>query len=431
MKMATPTWAGFSAGCLIFGNQCRTLLPKLRFFSKQETFCQTRSTEFPNQKSESLTLPRTVVHFIGTPGGGGAEAMLLNLVSAMDQNAWKTVVIVVDGRAWPESTTKLREAGAVVHDLECSGFLRKSTLVQLVKLLRQIRPDVMQSWMHHADFIGGWCARLAGVKQVIWGIHCREIHRIPGESDLRADLFRKLIAASAHVIPSRVISCSATAMDDHVSFGYPRTVMTWVPNGVDTNRFLPDASARENLRHELCVPKDAPLIGYIGRFHEMKDLSTWLRAAALLQIRIPEAHFWLCGGGEHDLGDYARAALSVIPMRSQVHFTPFRPDPQRVYSALDIFSLSSRTEACPMTIMEAISCGIPCVTTDVGDCAHLLQGVGNVVPARDPEALARAWEATLLEKPSAESLRRHAQANFDISVAARGYENVYREALVS
>ena len=429
MKMVTPTWAGFSAGCYDFGNQCRALMPKLRLFSKQETVSTPKVTEQSKSLTDSLRQARTVVHFISTPGGGGAEAMLLNLVSAMDQEAWKTVVIVVDGRAWPESMTKLREAGAEVHDLECSGFLRKTTLVKLVKLLRQIRPAVMQSWMHHADFVGGWCARLAGVRHVVWGIHCREIHRIPGESDLRAAFFRKLIGASSNVVPAKIISCSAAAMDDHVPLGYPRAAMVWVPNGIDTKRFLPDDQAREAIRNELRVPAEAPLIGFIGRFHEMKDLSTWLRAAALLQLKKPETHFWLCGGGEHELGDCARAALSVMPLRSQVHFTPFRSDPERVYSALDIFSLSSRTEACPMTVMEALSCGVPCVTTDVGDCARLLEGVGKAVPVRQPEALSRAWEEILLNRPSPARLRQHAQENFDILVAARGYEKVYAEAL--
>ena len=84
-----------------------------------------------------------------------------------------------------------------------------------------------------------------------------------------------------------------------------------------------------------------------------------------------------------------------------------------------------------MTIMEALSCGVPCVTTNVGDCARLLQGAGRTVPARDPEALARAWEETLVERPSAQNLRDHALENFDISVAARGYENIYAEVLQS
>lgn len=381
------------------------------------------------RNEQTMKQQHTIAHFIAAPAGGGAEAMLGNLVSAMNPRAWRTVVIVMDGRPWPEAMDRLREAGAEVHDLEATAFLRKDTLVKLVKLLRQIRPDILQTWMHHADFVGGWCARMAGIKHVVWGIHCREIHRNPGDSDLKMAVFRKLIGGSSAIIPSRIISCSEAAMEEHVPLGYAWAKMTWVPNGIDTGRFVPDSEARAAVRKELHVPADVPLIGFIGRFHEMKNLSTWLRAAAQLQLRHPETHFWLCGGEEWDLDECSRAALSVMPNRQQVHFTAFRSDPQRAYPALDIFSLSSRTEACPMTIMEALSCGVPCVTTDVGDCARLLEGVGKVVPVRDPEALAKAWEETLDHPRDPMALRQHAVDHFDIAVAARGYEKVYQEVL--
>jgi glycosyltransferase involved in cell wall biosynthesis len=380
-------------------------------------------------KRDLSACQRTVAHFIAAPGGGGAEAMLRNLVSTMRHGKWRNVVIVMDGRPWSREVAELSAAGAEVHDLKASAFLRPHTLKHLIRVLRQVQPDVLQTWMHHADFVGGWCARLAGVKKVVWGIHCREIHTNPGDSELKMRLFRNLIGATSHIVPNRVISCSAAAMKDHLTLGYPRELMTWVPNGIDTSLFQPDKAARQALRQELHVCESSPLIGYIGRFHEMKDLSTWLRAAALLQARRADAHFLLCGGLEHEMGDCARAALSVIPHRQQVHFIDFRADPQRVYPALDVFSLSSRTEACPMTIMEAMSCGVPCVTTKVGDCEALVTGAGQAVPMRDPEALSRAWEEMLTHPPDATEVRRLAAERFDITTATRGYEQVYQEVL--
>lgn len=370
-----------------------------------------------------------VAHFIPAPGGGGAEAMLRNLVAAMDRRAWRTSVIVMDGRAWSREMDELRAAGATVHDLESTAFLRRDTLSKLVSLLRELCPDVLQTWMHHADFIGGCCAKVAGLKKIVWGIHCREIHANPNDSELKKWVFKELIGLASRWIPSRVISCSAVAMTDHLPMGYPETRMRWVPNGIDTDRFVPNEEARRVVRQELRVPEEAPLIGFSGRFHEMKDLATWLRAAAIMQMRQPETHFWLCGGLEHELGDCARAALSVVPYRQQVHFTPFRSDPERVYPALDVFSLSSRTEACPMTVMEALSCGVPCVTTDVGDCAKLIGHFGRTVQVKAPEALAQAWAQVLQESPAAAEIRGSAQARFDVAVAAQGYAQVYQEVL--
>jgi glycosyltransferase involved in cell wall biosynthesis len=174
------------------------------------------------------------------------------------------------------------------------------------------------------------------------------------------------------------------------------------------------------------------VIGYVGRFHEMKDLPTFLRAAALLQARVPEAHFVFCGGVEVQMNDEERALLNALPHRDQVRFESFRPDPWRLYPALNVFSLSSRTEACPMTVIEAMACGVPCVTTDAGDCSRLIEGIGGIVPLRDAAALAKAWEDTLRLGPSArEDLARRSRQRvlerFTIRQAARQYAETYAE----
>jgi len=372
---------------------------------------------------------RTIAHFIAAPGGGGAEAMLRNLVATMNTASWRNVVIVMNGQPWPREMAELRAHASEVHDLEATALLKKDTLVRLIRLLRELKPEVLQTWMHHADFVGGWCGRLAGVRKIVWSFHCRELHTNPGDSELKTRVFGGLLRLSSRVIPSRIISCSAAAIEDHVKMGYPRSRMTWVPNGILTDRFVPDVQARQALRDELHIPQAAPLVGYVGRFHEMKDLSTWLRAAGLLQKRRPETHFWLCGGQEHELAECARAALSVMPHRDQVHFTSFRADAQKVYPALDVFSLSSRTEACPMTLMEALSCGVPCVATDVGDCALLVESAACVVPPHNPEALAQAWSQVLEAPCAADQLRAAAVRRFDIRAAALAYEKVYQEVL--
>lgn len=375
-----------------------------------------------------------VLHFAYSIGGGGAEAMLMNLAESLDPARFRTVVVAVNARPWKHQLRRLHEAGVNVHDLESTAYLNPRTLARLHAVLRAERPDVVQTWTHHADLVGGWAARVAGVSNVVWSIHCREIHRNPGESDFRMALFRRMLAVSARCIPKRIISCSATAIEDHEAIGYPRAKMRWIPNGINAERFLPDMDAGLDTRAELGLPAGVPVIGYVGRFHEMKDLATFLRAAALLQNRVPKAHFVFCGGVEIELGEVERELLAQLPHREQVRFDSFRADPWKLYPALDVFSLSSRTEACPMTIIEAMSCGVPCVTTDVGDCARLLEGVGQVVPMRDPAALAGAWEKTLqlgaaAREEIARQSRQRVNENFTIAHAARQYAETYAELL--
>lgn len=373
-----------------------------------------------------------VLHFVHGIGGGGAEAMLINLAETLDPDRFRSIVVAVNAKPWPHLAARLREAGVTLHDLEGTAFLKRETMSKLRAILRQERPDIVQTWMHHADLVGGWAARLAGVRKVVWSIHCREIHRNPGDSNLKIALFRQALVLSSRFIPTRILSCSAAAIEDHVAIGYPRSKMRWIPNGIDAERFKPDIDAGLDTRAALHLPPNAPVIGYVGRFHEMKDLPTFLRAAALLQARVPEAHFVLCGGVEVEMSAEERGLLAQLPRRDQVRFDSFRPDPWRLYPALNVFSLSSRTEACPMTIMEAMSCGVPCVTTDVGDCGRLLEGVGRVVPMRDAAALANAWEETLRLGPAAradlsQQSRQRVLEHFTIAQAARQYADTYAQ----
>ena len=373
-----------------------------------------------------------VLHFVHGIGGGGAEAMLINLAETLDPDRFRSIVVAVNAKPWPHHAARLREAGVILYDLEGTAFLKRETLSKLRAILRQERPDIVQTWMHHADLVGGWAARLAGVRKVVWSIHCREIHRNPGDSNLKMALFRQALVLSSRFIPARILSCSAAAIEDHVAIGYPRSKMRWIPNGIDAERFKPDIDAGLDTRAALHLPPNAPVIGYVGRFHEMKDLPTFLRAAALLQARVPEAHFVLCGGVEVEMSVEERELLAQLPRRDQVRLDSFRPDPWRLYPALNVFSLSSRTEACPMTIMEAMSCGVPCVTTDVGDCGRLLEGVGRVVPMRDAAALASAWEETLRLGPAAradlsQQSRQRVLEHFTIAQAARQYADTYAQ----
>lgn len=413
---------------------------------KMITFTADQTMVLPAWQHEHVSVPVTtfaapaadkrpvVLHFAYTLGGGGAEAMLMNLATALDPAQFRSVVVAVNARPWPHHLKRLHEAGVDVHDLESTAFLRRETLGRLRAVLRQERPDIVQTWMHHADLVGGWAARLAGVRNVVWSIHCREIHRNPGDSDRKLAFFRRALSFSSRFIPSRIISCSAAAIEDHTALGYPHAKMRWIPNGIDADRFVPDFDAALDTRAELKLPPNAPVIGYVGRFHEMKDLPTFLRAAALLQSRVPDAHFVFCGGVEVEMSPAERELLAQLPNRHQVRFESFRPDPWRLYPALSVFSLSSRTEACPMTVIEAMSCGVPCVTTDVGDCSRLLDGVGQTVPMHDHAALAHVWEQTLRLGPAARQevavkSRQRVQERFTIVQAARQYAETYAQLM--
>ena len=378
--------------------------------------------------------PPKVLHITPSIGGGGAEAMLCNLVQAMHDSAWHSVVIAINGTAWPDRAAHLQRFCDDYYDLEASSFLKPSVWEQIRAIINAEQPDVVQTWMHHADFVGGLCAWSCGIKNIVWGVHCREIHRNPGESRIRSAVFRKGLGLISRFVPSRIISCSAAAIDDHKGMGYPAKKMAWVPNGVRTDRFRPNSDVGASRREGLGIPGNAPVVGFVGRFHEMKRLDCFFEAAALLLQDRPDAHFLLCGGVESDLDAEASIAFSAVAPRDRVHFLPFHSDIERLYPAMSVFTLTSRTEACPMTLLEAMACGVPCVATDVGDCARLVDDPSAIVPPGDVPALVAAWiRAIDLDQSQRDALRFkscvRAEQQFSIRQAALAYEAVYQSLI--
>lgn len=377
-----------------------------------------------------------LLHFIYGIGGGGAESMLRALVSRLDRQRWRVVVVAMRAENRPAEAAELRQSCDALHAIEEDSFLSRRALTKLWRVLRQERPAVVQTWMHHADFIGGLVARLAGAPRVVWGIHCREITQSPGEAAWKSQLLKHLLPWSAKLVPSRIVSCSQAALDDHLALGYPPTRLQWIANGIDTQRFRRSPSLRQETRHRLGLHEAEPVIGFVGRFHEMKNLPLLLRAFALLQQRLPETRLVLCGVEKADLDAECLALSESLPRPQMVLWLPFQNDPERFYPALDLFTLSSRTEACPMTVLEAMACGVPCVTTDVGDCALLTQGTGSVTPSGDAPALAAAWARWLTLTPEARAqtgsaARARVVEHFSLDHAAAAYDRLYSSLCTS
>ena len=406
-------------------NTMATLAPERSAAASPPTL---RERPFPGSSKPTL------LHFIASVDGGGAEALLRNLVARMNRRRWRVVIVALDARPWPEASAFLKDHCEAFHDLESSAFLQKPTLAKLKAVLRDERPSIMQTWMHHADLVGGLVGRWTGVPRIVWSLHCREIHRSPGDTDLKMALFRLALGVASRFIPSAIVSCSQAAMEDHRRLGYPASKMRWIPNGIDTSRFVTSATTREQMRQELEIPVNAPVVGFIGRFHEMKDLKTLFRAVSRMQDFAPDTHFVLCGGTAADLDEATHQLWRNLARIENVHFVPFRSDPESLYPMMDVFTLTSRTEACPMTILEAMSCGVPCVTSDVGDCGALLDGTGVLVSPGDHHGFQKGW-SHMLNMPAEEKhdlnrrVRNRALEHFTINRAAEAYTALYEELL--
>ncbi len=381
-----------------------------------------------------MTRPLRVVHVITGLSVGGAETLLVRLLARRNPENVQAKVISLTGEG--PLADVLRGLNVPVECLGLKGFFSfPATLLRLTSILRRERPDVIQTWLYHGDFLGGLSGWMAGGVPVIWGIHSSTLE--PGAVRRSTRWLVRLLARLSRLLPSRIVSCSEESRRIHVALGYEAERFRVIPNGFDTEAFRPDPAARDEARRALGRPASELWVGMVSRFHPQKDHRNFLEAAALLAPRHPDLHFVLCGEGVDaknlDLVSWARS----LGVEDRCLFLGARRDVNKVMSSLDVFVSASRFgEAFPLVVGEAMSCGVPCVVTDVGDSALLVGRTGVVVPPRSPERLAEGVESLLALSPDrrrelGEAARRRIMENYGIERMSRRYEDLYRETTSS
>jgi glycosyltransferase involved in cell wall biosynthesis len=363
---------------------------------------------------------------------GGAEIMLLRLLAAMDRQHVDPVVISL----LPPGplAVPIAALGIPVHSVHLGGGLKGfAGFGRLWSLLRRLRPDLVHTWMYHADLIGGTLARLATAAPVIWALHNSSLD--PAQTRFATRLTARFNALLSYLVPARIVSCSRVAMAIHRRLGYAAGRFALIPNGFDIDAFRPDPDQRAAVRAELGIPAAAPLVGAFGRFHPQKDHRNLCRAAARVATRRPDVHWLLAGADITPANARLAGWISETDVPERFHLLGERDDMPRLTAALDLLVVaSSFGEAFPLVIGEAMACAVPAVATDVGDVGLMIGDTGRVVPPRDPAALAAAVLGLLdLDADALAALgaaaRARISAEFALPAVAARYEALYDEVL--
>jgi glycosyltransferase involved in cell wall biosynthesis len=372
-----------------------------------------------------------VMHIINGLETGGAELALSRLLSFSDRSCFEMQVISLVGDG-PVGDI-IRAAGIRVHCLGMSrNFPDVPELIRLVRLLRQQKPDVVQTWLQQSDLLGGIAAKLAGVAPVLWNIRHSTMHTSYIKRKTRA--ITHICAWLSGMLPTRIVCCSERSKEEQRKIGYADYKLIVIPNGIDTGRFTIDLGARSDVRNELQVQPDTILIGASGRFHPQKDYRNFIRAAQKICVACPTAVFAMCGDNVRLSNPEIACWVADTGFADRFRVLGRRNDMPRFMAGLDIFvSTSAFGEGFPNVVAEAMACGVPCVVTDVGDSARIVGTTGKVVSPEAPAALADAclqligFGSGYLRKCGADA-RDRIVTNFSMQRMESQYEHLYRQA---
>lgn len=308
-------------------------------------------------------------------GHGGAQRQLSLLAAGLVREGHEISVLHFYGGPFEK---KLRDSGVRTTCVGKNGrWDLPGFFFRLVKAARAVRPEVIHGYLAESNLMALFLKPFCGFPRVIWGVRDSQtdahLWGVLGKLSFRLNC---LLARFADVI----ICNSRAGRDYYAARGWPRHKMHVVPNGIDTERFKPRPR----------TPSRTLTFGLVGRMSPMKDIATFLHAAAL----DPHANFVIVGSGDEAYTQEMRDLAARLGLAGRVTWLPAQEDMPAVYATLDcLVSASAFGEGFSNVIGEAMACGVPCIASDVGDSAWIIGNKAQIFPAGDHEALAQCMLA--------------------------------------
>jgi len=368
-----------------------------------------------------------ILHIINRLGAAGAETMLFNLAQSLRQDSLEQEVItLMPGGGLCDKFIK--KGFSVNHLGMRQGFPSIRALWSLSRHVHRVKPDIVMGWLYHSSFAATFV--VPRNIPIIWGVH-HTLTRMQEEKFLTRVLIENGPRLKHRV--SRYVYVSELGARQHQALGYPEDKSVVIPNGFDLKKFQRDDLVRATVRKELSLEDHQIVFGCAGRYNENKNQLGLVRAFGKLALINPNVILVLLGHGVDGSNRQLIELIQEFNVQERVILLGIRDDVYRVMTALDIYiSPSKWFEAFPLVLGEAMATEIPCIATDLGDCAQIIGDTGLLIPPDNEQALQEAMAKMV--KLSAEqryrlgySARAQIREKFDLASIADRYRELFRE----
>jgi len=330
-----------------------------------------------------------IIHIVTGLGDGGAEHTLFKIC----KHDIKNKHIVISFKRYGKYFSLLNKLGIKVYCLNAS-FFSIHKFFFLIKLLQSLKPDIVQTWLVHADFVGSIAARLAGIKKILWNVRYSNIEI--DKSKLTTILIIKTLAKLSYIIPEIIVINSKKAKKIYESKGYDKRKLKYIPNGYDLSTLKVSKSQKIDFQKKIKIKKQIPLIGYVARYDPLKDHLNLLNALSLIRLKGKD-FFCILVGSNINKNKILINEIKKLKLNDCIRLLGPMNNVSKVMNSLDIHILSSASEGFPNVVAEAMAHKTPCVVTNVGDSSYIVGKTGWVVPPNDSVKLAKAIKTALNE----------------------------------
>ena len=352
---------------------------------------------------------------------GGAENILFNIAKTIN----KEDIVIISLTDIGFYGSKLKDKGYKLYALNMKkNFLSLFKFIHLIILINKLRPKYVHTWLYHANLVGGIAAKISGVKKLIWTIH----HDFE-YSSFFVFIELKLLIILSYFLPDKIIYGSEISKFNHQYNGFIKRKSITINNGVCLNKFKPTKKLRKYFRDKFNISKDTLFLGNIARYHPLKDHETLLKALEILKNQNVDFKCIFIGPGLSRNNYKLKSKIKKYGLNEEIILHGKSFEVNKVINSFDINILTSIKECSPISIIECMAVGIPCICTDVGDASHLIGKSGWVFPIYDYFAIAScikyiAKNKKILMKKGILS-RKIIQQNYSLRKMIYEYKNLY------
>ena len=326
---------------------------------------------------------KKIVHIISGLNSGGAERSLFNVCNSYISDYFIQSVICLGDKAIYGD--KLEELGVEVYYLNFKNSNKLYAFLNFKYIIKKISPDIVQGWMTHGNFASVLAYFiLSGRPSLFWNIR-QTVYKLKHEYILTRVLF--LINILLSRIPNGIISNANISIKQLIKFGYKNDSFILIPNGFDTNYWKPDHNLRQIERNKLKFNDNDFVLGYVGRYHPMKNIKLLLESFHKISQQNSKIKLVIVGQNLNNYNINEKSIIDMIP-QNQILIIGNTEDVKKYYNIFDLLILCSAWgEGFPNVLGEAMSSELCCISTPVGDTPDILEDVGYLVPLDDVDLI--------------------------------------------
>ena len=355
---------------------------------------------------------------------GGAETLLYNFII----NDFKNTHIIISLSKNGYYKKVLLDKNYEVYDFETDNFFKLfSSTYKIFKILKKHKPNILQTWLYKADFIGSILSLFTNIK-LYWSLHHSKPQNF--KINIKTRFSYLILSIFSFVFPNKIFCCGKEVKLFHSKIGYKRSKLKVIFNGYDINKF----NLKNNNKYltKLSLNNKMFILGTVARWDKYKDFQTLFKSLNILDKHFKNWRLIIAGSNLTNKNNKLRKLIEKNNIIDKVLAIGEINDVENLYKIMSLNLLISKAEGFPNVLAESMLSGVPCIATDVGDNKLIISEYGMTVKPNDYEDLANKISNFILNlsnKNQHESLKKECRKtimkNYSLEKMIKNYNEYW------